>query len=527
MRSNPVKRKSKKASPAQVAARAAFAARWGGKKRKANPVSRKRAANRRPAPAARANPVQPPRAAKRARKRKSNPAPAAAPVVQKNPTENPVKANRKRKRKQSRKQRAASLKNLRKGRRGRRRRKNPVVAGAVKRNPVKANRRRSRRRRNLIGKGERRVGARTRNTKRGRVGGYRRKSSVRGHTRRTNPVNGMMSNQGPFTRDRLMGFGILSIGIGLGFAGASFADRFAATRAGVVKDGKQALYGANAAAAILAKPNGMRLAVQAGGSLVALGAGYATRNMRGLPWLFGGLAIGFGGNLIRMLVESYAMPALLPAGNGEVKAGNRYYPLEQKYVQDRLVPFVVTPPAGTRLALASQATEPISPDPISAGGSILALGDGQPTARFLADGTVGSCSECGGQGGHLSSCSSHCPKCSATYSYEVQRGQNLLADATLAGIDPNFVAAMNGNKSLSLVKPGERVRIPFLFGQFLADEARKRGVDLTSEDDRANGKLAGTPSGNGDAPQPVIQPAPSAREPDDMPSRSSQYDPAE
>lgn len=106
------------------------------------------------------------------------------------------------KRRMSAKQRAAALKNLAKGRRKsaakrrtrranpsapkrrrrvHRRRKNAVAAAPKKR-------RRTRRRRNPLT--ARRVGAKKRHTHVGSVKGYKRKSTVRAHRRRTNPALG-------------------------------------------------------------------------------------------------------------------------------------------------------------------------------------------------------------------------------------------------------------------------------------------------------------------------------------------------
>lgn len=440
-----------------------------------------------------------------------------------------TKSNRRRSKRRSKRRMPGRTKSGRfrkSGRRGsRRRRKNP--AGTVASNPVKANRRRRRRRKNpvksnLRGRGERRLIAGRRNRKKGRVGGYRRKGFVRGHVRRTNPVGGLMSNQGPLSRDRLMGLGIFAVSFGIGLAGASFADRAVATRASAVKDGKNALYGGNAALAILKKPDAMRLGVQFGGAVGSMVLGYVSRNVRGLPWVFAGLAGGFGANGVRMLIEGYLMPALMPAKAGEVKAGNRYYALEQGYVQDRLTAFFETPPPGSTLA-ASQTGEPTSPDLMGSQVAILTLGE--PGPRFVADGSLGRCGECQAEGGHLSSCSEYCPNCGRTYEYDVLQGDNMLSIASLSGTDPNFVAGINGNKSLSLMKKGDTVKIPWRMGEWMREQAQKRGVDLTSDDDSRNGRVSGT-NGNGHRETAPIAP-PTPPEPEEFLNSSSIADPAE
>lgn len=469
-------------SPAQIAARKKFAAAaragtlGGGRKKKRtaaaaeNPVRRrkkskgrkKRRAN--PAVAASENPRR------RRRKRRANPSPAANPRRRRRTKRraNPVAANPRRRRKS-------------------RRRSNPVTAtrgitvhthmhggGA----PVRDNPRRRRRRRANP-----------------HVKAYRRKSTVKAHNRkkarksrrrRSNPVampyvpahRGMLDNPsysglfenpiGPYSTSSLKAFGVASAGLALGLLVARAADRFIATmKPKASKNGKTSnlpWYGKNAVAAIYRRPDAIRLGVQAAGAVAGIGGAYMLRNKPIAPWALGGIALGFGSNLLLQLAEWYAIPYLLKIKDpGEKTMQNRLYVLEQIDTQDE-VDKRFEDWASTPALMANQMQDPnavVVQGPLNTAGSsdLLTLGRiaaerarqgslGTPR-KFVADGRVGHCGECGGDGGHYAGCA-QCVVCNGggvrgrRCLYTVERNTDPYAIAQAAGITIADIAALNG-----------------------------------------------------------------------------------
>ena len=414
-------------------------------------------------------------------RRRRNPAavPAVAPVVQANP----------------RRRRA------RRAKRSRRRRKNPIAAQPTQIVVRMPNPRRSRRtgkfvrgkerRRSRRGrvstrsqrKGARRVGARRRNTRYRSVSGYRRKGSVRPHRRRVNPISfrGLMSNQGPFSRGTIRDFGGAALGVGLGLAIADGTDRFFATMA--PSNGQHAWFGGNAAAAIQKRPDAIRLGVQGLGAVVSMALAYVTRNMKVLPWVASGTAVGFGANLGLMGWRWYLAPMLLKAESGtSVDMGNRLYSMEQTPVQDQVASiFENLTTAG--LQLGQSGAEPVGTPIISGTPFTYALGkpghgqNGKP--RLIDTGRLGMCAACGGNGGCYENCPDlNCAECPGAPGdrarYEVEPGDDMTRIAEDAGVAPAVLYGLNGGRQN--FRPGEDVIVPHALGRYLfrRDQERQR-----------------------------------------------------
>jgi hypothetical protein len=161
---------------------------------------------------------------------------------------------------------------------------------------------------------------------------------------------GLFDNPNGFGGDALRALGIVSTGVGVGYTVAELADRFVATRGN-----KEPWYGRDAAAYQQSRPDALRLGVQAAGAV----AGIAGASMTSGPvaWLLGGLSIGFGANLVRMGLNYYVMPMILPVEDASNKTlGNRLYPLEQEAVQTKVTAYLE---AKQKAQLAEQT--PISP----------------------------------------------------------------------------------------------------------------------------------------------------------------------
>lgn len=171
----------------------------------------------------------------------------------------------------------------------------------------------------------------------------RRKSHKRtSHRRRSmthhrnNPVN-----TGIFADNPMM-MSLLDTGIALGTAAIFFTladmlDRYMATRAGKAA---APWYGADAAARILAKPDGTRMLTQfgIGGALLA-GAYYLGGKHPKVGAVLGGAGGGVVLHGLYLAIKGYIMPMLFKAGDGsqtDATLGNRLYPLEQLGSQNNL-----------------------------------------------------------------------------------------------------------------------------------------------------------------------------------------------
>jgi hypothetical protein len=413
------------------------------------------------------------------------------------------KTSRKGKRKVSAKQRAAARKNIKKAQAARRRK-------AGKRSAPKATKRkRSTKRKSRKSKGRTARVTRTVTrtvrvpAKKGTVRieltkprrkSRRRKNPIGGPSlalaRMENPsggfLGGLLSNpNGPFSRASLGKYATAAVAVTIGFVGADMLDRFVATRApGKAGDqeGKFAWQGRNAAAAQLRRPDGVRLAFQAGGAVFSMALAYWTRNGRFLPWALGGLSVGFGANLGKMLVNGYLMPVIFKVEDpSKPSLGNRLYPTEQEAVQKALedgfakwntVPTLANQQVTEGGGIAS---------PLGGAGSLLTLGKGDRGAAngqvgaarslrgdeaFVITGSLGKCGSCGGMNGCYSSCERlTCGPCagggSRACKWQVEVGADLDSMLAQSGTDVETLNSLNGGMSPDAYWiPGNYVVLP-------------------------------------------------------------------
>jgi hypothetical protein len=294
---------------------------------------------------------------------------------------------------------------------------------------------------------------------------------------------------GAFGMANIKKFGVAAGGVALGLIVADFVDRYVSTRkpkdAGELK-AFGPWYGRDAAAAYRQKPDAMRLGVQALGAGGSMFLAYKLRNKSWAPWLFGGLAIGFGANLVKMLADWYLMPMVLKVdekNSGKASLANRLYPLEQGYVQEKVQSLFKDWSTTPDLAQA-QAETPVIMGPLSSGAAesgIYTLGDpnAQPRVEnqlgrpLVPTGRVGTCGSCGGQNGCFSGCPTSCPgncpqgvmpgqdsalpKCM----YTVDERVNLMAVATEVGVNVNEIMALNSYADASILQMvGAEVILP-------------------------------------------------------------------
>lgn len=297
---------------------------------------------------------------------------------------------------------------------------------------------------------------------------------------------------GPFSMTTLKAFGVAAVGVGFGFGIGDLVDRAIATR--TPKDGTRPWYGRNAAAAQRQRPDAWRFAGQGGVALAGIAGAYYTRGRSMLPFLFGGIALGAGGNIVKMALDWFALPAILKVEDpGEESWANRLVPLEQFDVQDKVASMFEN--YGTVPSLAAgQAETPSIQSPLSSGDSIYTLGhpqgkagdelQGLPRAgQLVQTGRVGLCPSCGGINGCQVTCPlSDCDSCkdggngggSSTYrtppptgrlpecEYQVQRGDDIYAIAAAGNVTVGEIAAMNGGGTPDTWwQPGNTVRLPF------------------------------------------------------------------
>lgn len=293
---------------------------------------------------------------------------------------------------------------------------------------------------------------------------------------------------GAFGMANIKKFGVAAGGVALGLIVADFVDRYVATRKPKDAGESKAFgpwYGRDAAAAYRQKPDAMRLGVQALGAGGSMFLAYKLRNKSWAPWLFGGLAIGFGANLVKMLADWYLMPMVLKVeekNSGKASLANRLYPLEQGYVQEK-VQALFKDWSSTSDLLASQAETPVIVGPLSdpTGTSVYTLGDPNAQPRvanqlgrpLVPTGRVGTCGSCGGQNGCYTGCPTSCPgncpqgvmpgqdsalpKCM----YTVDERVNLMAVATEIGVNVNEIMALNSYADASVLQMvGAEVILP-------------------------------------------------------------------
>lgn len=270
--------------------------------------------------------------------------------------------------------------------------------------------------------------------------------------------------------------GTTSFGIGLGLVFADLLDRYIATR--TPKDGKRPWMGRNAAAAIQAKPDAMRLGAQAAGAVLASAGAYYTRKSNYIPWVLAGTAIGFGANLFKQLITWWIMPAIFKVEATDANKeslGNRLYPLEQAYVQDKIASqfekWTTTvnlndqqqdAVAGIESPLGSSNMYALGGAPSPAG---LPPGMVGQTSPLVSTGRVGNCNSCGGMGGCYQNCPDLCSTCpdregATECAIIVQAGDDLYDLAAGSGVDVNEVNAMNGGLPDTYWVAGNRVKLP-------------------------------------------------------------------
>jgi hypothetical protein len=301
-----------------------------------------------------------------------------------------------------------------------------------------------------------------------------------------------MRNQ--FSKARLAEYGVGVLGLGLGVTVADLVDRYVATMP--PEGGTNPWYGRNAAAAQQRRPDVMRLGAQGLGALLAMVATYMTRNVKGAPWLFGGIAGGFGVNLVQMGMRWYVMPMLLKSEDpSEVGWANRLYPLEQKVIQDPVA--AIFENLTGQLALAQQAA-PISASPLagSDSGTTYALGrnNGNGQRHLIPTGKLGMCAACSGEGGCYSDCPDYnCDGCgNGDAKYMVEHGDNIPEMAAAADVAPATVYGMNQGRTSFGV--GDWVTVPHAFGRYL----QRRETDRQS----LHGVPESTPS-PAEVPMPI------------------------
>lgn len=305
-----------------------------------------------------------------------------------------------------------------------------------------------------------------------------------------NPYDGMLQENQTFGISAVRAFGMAGLGVGLGLVVADMADRYVATRKPT--NGNNPWYGANAAAAQNRRPDAWRLGAQAAGGVVGVGLAYAVRGRMILPWLVGGIAVGFFANLTKLLLNWYAMPMVFKVEKGdEATFANRMYPLEQKTIQDAVDSIFenwaqATGSALNNNQLATPTVAAIIPLPT---GPAYTLGRGAPRSNgvpqgkaraqsaeasgrvgqpvIVPTGRLGMCSSCGGNGG----CWDHCPELvtcgdctdeliARRCEYVVQPGDDLVVMASQHGIDVAQVDALNGPNYWVV---GNKVILPYAF----------------------------------------------------------------
>ena len=314
---------------------------------------------------------------------------------------------------------------------------------------------------------------------------HKRKGGGRRRMMQENPIGlGLVSGHAPvlyenadgaFSMSSIRAYGVAAIAVFIGLTAADVADRLVATRK--PKDGTNPYYGKDAAAAYRMKPDAWRLATQLGGAAAGMAGTYFTRGRGLIPWVLGGVAVGFGANGLKMLWDWYAAPAIFKvnaADAGKATFGNRAYPMEQAYIQENVAKLFATRPFIPQLAPGQQ-TPPVIQSPMGAGGgSIYQLGDangvgrpGQQARTFVNTGRLGNCTECGGFNGCYSNCETLCPNC-AKYNnntecrHVVQAGEDLSALAAAGGVSIDAISAMNGGGDPSSYwQPGNAVMLPY------------------------------------------------------------------
>lgn len=289
---------------------------------------------------------------------------------------------------------------------------------------------------------------------------------------------------GPFSMGSVRALGAAAAGIGIGLVIAEATDRWVATRGN-----KHPWFGRDAAAAQQSRPDAMRLGVQAAGAAVGMAGAYYARGRGFLPWLLGGVAVGFASNLVRMGLNYYVMPAILTVENPTDKTlANRLYPLEQTKIQDKVVAFLDARTKGQQSTIEQYTpTSPLDPTALPPGEGVVYLGKGRKApeqgnglgtvaSKLVSTGRLGKCGGCGGNGGCYTSCPDLklCGECGTDNptamrcTVTVEAGTDVVALAVAAGVDIEAVNALNGGGDPSTYwAPGARVELPYALCTYL------------------------------------------------------------
>ena len=288
----------------------------------------------------------------------------------------------------------------------------------------------------------------------------------------------------PFQTRDVMSYGTAVAGLALGAVVADVVDRLVATRKPADKEGAKGVrpwYGRDAAAAQRMRPDAWRLGAQAAGAVAALALAFWGRNIKFVPWLLGGTALGFGVNLLTKIADWYLMPAIFKVKDEtEVSLANRLYPLEQDNVQKQITALFANWNT-TDVLNAQQQEQPAVAPPLAssnsigvgklsgkaeAHGGVANTVGAEPSRQFLNTGRLGFCAECKGMNGCFSNCPTLCPNCDGYRPYKVckyvvEAGDDLAQLAQAGGVSVEAVNEMNGGVPDEYWRIGNTVNLPY------------------------------------------------------------------
>lgn len=304
-----------------------------------------------------------------------------------------------------------------------------------------------------------------------------------------------------YSMDNTKAFLLAAGGIALGLVFARGVDRFVATMKPKDSGNLSAnnpQYGRNAAFMQQTRPGALRLGVQGLLALGGIGAAYATRNNRYLPWALGGIALGAGANLGLQVAEWFILPripGLKVEAVNEATFANRMYVTEQVATQDIVADYIENWDQVPSLAR-GQTTEP------TIEGILTPAGGSDPSLIYALGGAQHN--QLGGCGANCGNCGGRCNGCGGggggqLCSYVVQDGDDLAALLAAAGVSISAVNALNnGNYWV----PGNQVVLPYAMCMSLTG-----GGGTPAIPQQPNGGGGGTivfqPVGPGSAPTQV------------------------
>lgn len=388
------------------------------------------------------------------------------------------------------------------------------------------------------GKGRRRTTKRCRpcHPKRGAkgrfTGGYSRRAELLANPHLPNPP-ALYENAGIMSMGTWASFGTAAVATALGLVVADFVDRVVATRQPADDGTTKAVrpwFGRDAAAAQRMRPDAWRLGAQAAGAVVALGLAFWTRNIKILPWALGGVALGFGSNLLMKLTTWWLMPAVFKiAKPDEQTLANRTYVLEQSDTQDTVAGMFEKWASNPSLANQQlpEGQQTILGPLASAGASgVYALGKGRAngsaapgavganSAQFNT-GRLGLCPHCKQMNGCLSNCPTLCPKCPEykpfiKARYPVKAGDNLTQLAALGGVRVSDVDALNGGTPDTYWQVGKTVFVPY-------------GMAMAIESIEKSGTVGAAPPATQPEPSPAAPPPATPAAPQEVVAKQASF----